>query len=79
MIYDPEEARGFEGLISFAVFLLRWALLYFDEAKDWEEGWVLELVRREFFKIVGADSFIHCARFEILFGACKDDLGDIED
>ena len=47
MIYDPEEARGFEGLISFAVFLLRWALLYFDEVKDWEEGffeglWVID-------------------------------------
>ena len=26
------------GSISFAVFLLRWALLYFDEAKDWGEG-----------------------------------------
>ena len=36
-------------------------------------------MRREFFKIVGADAFVHCARFEILFGACKDDLEDFED
>ena len=37
-------------------------------------------MRREFFKIVGASgTFIHCARFEILFEACKDDLGDFED
>ena len=33
-----------------------------------------------FFEIVGAsDAFIHCARFEALLGACKDNLGDFED